>query len=135
MKTSILAVALMLGLSACAPRLVEKLPYYKMPVVQGVQLDSRAVLAVQPGMTREQVQMEIGAPVLRPSFRADRWDYVYEVGKGGKVREQRNLTVFFQGDTVARVEGSALDAAREELGRQPAKQPENASAPVQGQAK
>ena len=128
MKTPLLAAVAVLSLGACAPRLVEKLPYYKMSVVQGVPLDARAILAVRPGMTRNQVQMEIGAPVLRPSFRNDRWDYVYEVSKGGKTKEQRNLTVLFQGDTVSGIEGSALDKALAQAGAQP-QQPE---APAQG---
>jgi len=102
-------------LSACAPRLVEKLPYYKLSVVQGVPLDAASVLALRPGMTRQQVALEIGTPLLNNAFRTDRWDYVYEIVRGGKVKEHRNLSVYFNADdTVSRVEGSALDYAREQ---------------------
>ena len=103
------------GLAACTPSLVNKLPYYKMPVVQGVPLNPESVLAVKPGMSREQVQLEIGAPVLNPSFRQDRWDYTYELSRGGKIKEQRTLTVFFENGTVSRVEGDALEHARRVL--------------------
>ena len=57
-------------------------------------------------MSREQVQLEIGAPVLNPSFRQDRWDYTYELSRGGKIKEQRTLTVFFENGTVSRVEAT-----------------------------
>lgn len=106
------------ALSACTPKLVEKLPYYKLTVVQGVPFEAQRVLALQAGMTRAQVQMELGSPLLHPSFRQDRWDYVYEIVRGGKTKERLNLSVHFQGDTVSRIEGSALDYAREEAAKQ-----------------
>lgn len=117
MKTKgLFVLVLSAALAACTPKTVEKLPYYKLPVVQGVQFDAARVLAVQPGMSREQVQMEIGRPLLNPAFRADRWNYVYEIVRGGKVKERRSLNVYFDGDTVSRVEGDALDYARSQAG-------------------
>lgn len=116
MKPFVLAVAALLGLNACTPTVVEKLPYYKMPVVQGIPLEANAVLAVKVGMSRQQVAMEIGTPLLRPSFRQDRWDYFYQVTRGGKVKESRTLAVFFDANgLVSRVEGDALDYARQEI--------------------
>ena len=87
-----------------------------MPVVQGIPLEANAVLAVKVGMSRQQVAMEIGTPLLRPSFRQDRWDYFYQVTRGGKVKESRTLAVFFDANgLVSRVEGDALDYARQEI--------------------
>lgn len=114
MRTLFITTSILLGLSACTPKLVEKLPYYKLAVVQGIPLDTQAVLALKTGMTRQQVAMEIGTPLLRPSFRGERWDYIYEVIRGGKTKESRNLSVFFNGDTVVKIEGNALDYAREQ---------------------
>ena len=34
--------------------------------------------------------------------------------RGGKTKESRNLSVFFNGDTVVKIEGNALDYAREQ---------------------
>lgn len=116
MKPFVLAVAALLSLNACTPTVVEKLPYYKLPVVQGIPLEAEAVLAVKTGMSRQQVAMEIGMPLLRPSFRQDRWDYFYQVTRGGKVKESRTLAVFFDANgLVSRVEGDALDYARQEI--------------------
>lgn len=105
------------ALTACTPKLVEQLPYYKLAVIQGVPLDPKAVLSLEAGMTRQQVQLAIGEPLLRPSFRDSQWDYNYEVMRGGKVKESRSLTVYFNGNVVSRVEGSALDYAREQLNK------------------
>ncbi|QIP50806.1 outer membrane protein assembly factor BamE [Kingella kingae] len=116
MKPFVLAVAALLGLNACTPTVVEKLPYYKLPVVQGIPLEAEAVLTVKIGMSRQQVAMEIGMPLLRPSFRQDRWDYFYQVTRGGKVKESRTLAVFFDANSlVSRIEGDALDYARQEI--------------------
>lgn len=116
MKPFVLAVAALLGLNACTPTVVEKLPYYKLPVVQGIPLEAEAVLAVKTGMSRQQVAMEIGMPLLRPSFRQDRWDYFYQVTRGGKVKESRTLAVFFDANgLVSRVEDDALNYARQEI--------------------
>ena len=116
MKTHLLAIAAIAALSACTPKLVEKLPYYKLSVVQGIPLDANAVLALRAGMTRQQVAMEIGTPLLNNAFRTDRWDYVYEVVRGNKVKEHRNLSVYFDANgTVSRIEGNALDYAREQI--------------------
>lgn len=115
-KALLSAAALAVCVSACTPALVEKLPYYRLSVVQGIPLDAASVLAVKEGMTRQQVEMEIGAPLLRPSFRADRWDYVYEVSRGSKVKENHTLTIHFSADgTVNRIEGDALDFARQQI--------------------
>lgn len=116
LKPLILALIAAATLSACTPKLVEKLPYYKLSVVQGIPLDANAVLALRTGMTRQQVAMEIGTPLLNNAFRTDRWDYVYEVVRGNKVKEHRNLSVYFDANgAVSRIEGNALDYAREQI--------------------
>lgn len=116
-QKSAIMIALLSSLTACTPKLVEQLPYYKLAVIQGMPLDAKAVLSLQSGMTRQQVQLAIGEPLLRPSFRDSQWDYNYEVMRGGKVKESRSLTVYFNGNVVSRVEGSALDYAREQLNK------------------
>ncbi len=85
-----------------------------MPVVQGMPLDSDAVLSLQVGMTREQVKLKIGEPLLRPSFFDNQWHYNYQIMRGGRVHEERNLIVYFNGNVVAKISGSALDYAREQ---------------------
>lgn len=114
MKIGSLIAVIALGVTACTPKMVEKLPYYRLTVVQGTPLEPSQVLALREGMTREQVKMEIGSPLLSSSFRSNRWDYVYELVRGGKMQENRSLTVYFDNDRVVKIEGSALDYAREQ---------------------
>lgn len=123
LKPLFLAATVLVGLTACTPHLVEKLPYYKLDVVQGMPLDAQAILSVRPGMTRQQVTMEIGTPLLRTMFRSDRWDYLYSVTRASSVQEQRALTIFFDGDIVSRIEGDALDYAREQVKTENTTQP------------
>lgn len=115
MKTWFMITAAALSLAACTPSVVEKLPYYKMPVVQGMPLDADAVMSLQTGMTREQVELTLGKPLLRPAFRDNQWVYDYAITHGGKIKEKRDLTVYFNGDHVAHISGSALDYAREAI--------------------
>lgn len=115
MRIQLFVLAASVGLSACTPKLVEKLPYYKLSIVQGTPFEAERVLALHTGMSRAQVQMEIGTPLLNPSFRQNRWDYIYEIVRGGKVKESYNLSIHFNGDVVSSIEGSALDYAREQM--------------------
>lgn len=115
MKKQMILLCAAMVISGCTPKLVEQLPYYKLDVIQGSPMDAETIVALKPGMTREQVQLYLGTPLLRSSFRNDRWDYTYEISKGGKVKESRTLVVYFQGNMVSRIEGNAVDYARESI--------------------
>ena len=105
-----LAVAA-LGLSACSSERVSNFPSYKLKVEQGNELDANKVKQLQAGMTREQVRLLLGTPSIRSAFHANRWDYQFLISRNGVVKENHNLTVYFDGDLLSRVEGSAVDAA------------------------
>lgn len=80
-----------------------------MALQQGNFLDTRQVSQVAVGMTRSQVRFLLGTPMLPDAFDRDRWDYLYtlDLGRGDGVERQR-LTVFFEGDTVARIENDGV---------------------------
>ncbi|MDO4696439.1 MAG: outer membrane protein assembly factor BamE [Neisseria sp.] len=124
-KTFALFLAAALGLSACSAERFSYFPSYKLKVVQGNQLDARAVLSLQSGMSRDQVQLLLGTPLLRDPFHAGRWDYTYEVRRNGvaEEKETRNLTLYFQNDILVRAEGNAVEYAREQLRHEKARQP------------
>ena len=105
-----LAVAAM-GLSACSSERVSNFPSYKLKVEQGNELDANKVQQLQAGMTREQVRLLLGTPSIRSAFHANRWDYQFLISRNGVVKENHNLTVYFDGDLLSRYEGSALQAA------------------------
>ncbi len=80
---------------------------YRMPVQQGNYLDARQVDQVRVGMTRAQVRFLLGTPMLPPGFDNDRWDYLYTLQlRTLKRPERQRLTVYFEGDKVARIENA-----------------------------
>lgn len=93
-----LSVTLALLLSGC--ELVFKLPTRQGNVIEQKELDK-----LQTGMTREQVKFLLGTPIAASPFREDRWDYTgYYKNPRGKVFS-RTVTLYFEGDTLARMEG------------------------------
>lgn len=115
-RLPILLAATVIGLSACSAERISNFPSYKLKVIQGNQLDVRAVSSLQQGMSRDQVQLLLGTPLLRDPFHSDRWDYTYEISRNGVVNqaETRNLTVWFENDRLVKAEGNALEYARQQ---------------------
>ena len=115
-RLPILLAAAVIGLSACSAERISNFPSYKLKVIQGNQLDARAVSSLQQGMSRDQVQLLLGTPLLRDPFHSDRWDYTYEISRNGVVNqaETRNLTVWFENNRLVKAEGNALEYARQQ---------------------
>lgn len=97
-----LAVALLLG--ACS------LTTYKMDIQQGNVVTQEMVSKLRPGMTRSQVKFVMGTPLVNDPFHTERWDYFYELIKGGKPQDRRRLTLIFDKDQLQKVLGD-VDAA------------------------
>jgi outer membrane protein assembly factor BamE len=100
-------------LPACKSIDVPKLPGvtpYRMVIQQGNFISQEMVAQLKPGMTKEQVRFVLGTPLVTDIFHADRWDYVYyrELPNGKK--EQRNLSVVFEKERLARVIGDLMPA-------------------------
>lgn len=96
---SVLLVSLVAGCST--PRIGP----HRIDVQQGNALDQENVSRLKPGLNRSQVRFLLGTPLVVDPFRTDRWDYVYVFYKAGKLAEQKRITLFFDGDTLARIEG------------------------------
>lgn len=86
---------------------------YKIDVVQGNFVSREQAAAVTPGMSRAQVRDILGTPLLTSVFHADRWDYVFTFKRQGLAPQARNVTVFFKGDTLERIEADALPSEAE----------------------
>jgi outer membrane protein assembly factor BamE len=94
------ALALLLALPLCGCEIV-----YKLPTRQGNVLEQKELDTLRIGMSREQVRFILGTPIATSAFRNDRWDYVgYYKNPRGKVYS-RTVSLFFEGDTLARMEG------------------------------
>jgi len=109
------AVALLIValLPACKSMEVPKVPGvtpYRMVIQQGNFISQEMVAQLKPGMTKEQVRFILGTPLVTDIFHADRWDYVFYRELPNGKREQRNLSVVFEKDKLARVLGDLMPA-------------------------
>jgi outer membrane protein assembly factor BamE len=82
---------------------------YVPDIVQGNFISSEQYSKLKVGMTREQVRQIMGTPLLASYFHANRWDYVFEFKREGEtVGKERRVTLFFEGDQLAKFGGDAL---------------------------
>jgi len=98
-------------LPACKSVEVPKVPGvtpYRMVIQQGNFVSQEMVSQLKLGMTKEQVRYVLGTPLVTDIFHADRWDYVFYRELADGKREQRNLSVIFEKDKLARVLGDLL---------------------------
>ena len=78
---------------------------YRINIQQGNFLNQGAVDTVKEGMTRSQVRYLLGTPMVADSFNKERWDYIYYLKKGrSRHVDSRRVTVYFDGDKVARLD-------------------------------
>lgn len=79
---------------------------YKIDVQQGNDLSERQVRAVALGMSRSEIRNTLGVPLVSDPFHDNRWDYYYKMRKGNEpTAERRLMSLFFDDDVLARVEG------------------------------
>ena len=112
MRTLFLALAL-LSVTACS--FVGFPGVYKINVEQGNILDLEKVGQLEIGMSRRQVRFIMGTPLVEDSFNQDRWDYTHVIRNGKQLILEERLTVFFDGDKLASMEGDVLDALAAEV--------------------
>jgi len=86
---------------------------YRPDIQQGNLLSVKDIEQVQVGMTRSQVRFLLGTPMVSDPFAPHRWDYVYRMAYGRRNRslDSAHFIVFFEGDTVVRVEMRDTPAA------------------------
>ncbi|MGD2136781.1 MAG: outer membrane protein assembly factor BamE [Gammaproteobacteria bacterium] len=90
-----------LGATACSTHLV-----HKIDVQQGNVVTQAQVNQLEPGMTRNQVRFIMGSPMVADVFHQERWDYVYLNQPGYSKTTLKRVTVFFDADSLARIEGT-----------------------------
>lgn len=78
---------------------------YKLPTRQGNVIEQKELDKLQVGMTRDQVKFVLGTPMAASPLQPDRWDYLgyYKSPRGATF--SRTVTLFFEGDKLARMEG------------------------------
>ena len=78
---------------------------HKIDIQQGNVIDQKMLNKLAPGMDKKQVKFIMGTPVLIDPFHNERWEYVYSFQEGGKVREQRHITLHFENGKLAYISG------------------------------
>jgi outer membrane protein assembly factor BamE (lipoprotein component of BamABCDE complex) len=122
LATAVALAAVVAGIGGCATAdnympTWRSFGVYKIDINQGNYLSQDMVDKLKVGMTQQQVRLILGTPLVESPFRRDRWDYVYEFAKQGKLREHRNFTVWFADGKVTRWEGDKMPESIVELNR------------------
>jgi len=86
---------------------------YRMEIVQGNVVSREQVAAIPKGASRAQVAAVLGTPLLTSVFHADRWVYAFSLNQQGKIPQLRQVTVYFKGDNMERIDADALPTEAE----------------------
>ncbi|MCE2979845.1 MAG: outer membrane protein assembly factor BamE [bacterium] len=105
LRLLVAAGAIALGLAGCSVRMPTP---YSPPLQQGNVIEQESLSKLKLGMTRSQVRFLLGTPLVVDVFRNDRWDYVYFLRRQGQAPQQRRVTVIFDGDQLARIDGDVV---------------------------
>lgn len=96
---------------------------YKQPIYQGNLLEKANVDQLQAGMSKQQVSLLLGSPSIEDPFHHNRWDYTstQRTDRVGHT-EIKNLTLWFENDTLAKWEGDYFPEQDEDLAKSAPKQ-------------
>lgn len=90
---------------------------YEQDVQQGNVLEQEQIDLLSPGMTRRQVQLVMGTPAVTDPFHRSRWDYVaYTIPEGEGMQKLRQISLFFEGNQLVRIEGDLKPTDADILG-------------------
>ena len=92
---------------------VSKLPSFaphKIEINQGNLIAPEMRAKLKTGMSRAQVRLLLGTPLINDVFHANRWDYVYRLEQNGKLMDQQRMTLFFEGEELKRIDDSNMPA-------------------------
>lgn len=109
------AIALcVLAIGACSP-------IYKLDIQQGNLFNKNLVDSLKPGLSKRQVTLVMGSPSIVSPFDQNRWDYVSTWRRGNGRMETKDLTLYFQNDSLAKIEGDYFAENPKELVREATK--------------
>jgi outer membrane protein assembly factor BamE len=126
LRTCLVVASAALGLAGCAQMTAPfdtYLPYisqfgvYKIDINQGNFISQDMVDKLKEGQTKQQVRLVLGTPLIASVFRENRWDYLYEYRKDGRLQTHRQFTVYFKDDALTRWEGDEMPKSVQELNR------------------
>lgn len=81
---------------------------YRSDIGQGNFVTADQTRRLVVGQPREQVRALLGTPLLVDPFRANRWDYVFDLRRGNGERDRRRFWVEFDGNLLKAWGGDEL---------------------------
>jgi outer membrane protein assembly factor BamE len=84
---------------------------HKLEIRQGNLITSEMLARVKVGMSQSQVKTLLGTPLVNDPLHANRWDYVYRFTQEGKLMDEKRLTLYFENDSLQRIDDAAVSAA------------------------
>lgn len=94
-----------LTLTGCSTILNNLPGVYTLDIEQGNMIDQSMVDQLKPNMSKRQVLYIMGSPMLSDNFHDKRWDYIYSKQASGEDRVQKRISLFFNGDSLASIQG------------------------------
>jgi outer membrane protein assembly factor BamE len=88
---------------------------YKVDVQQGNLFDKATVESLKPGMSKRQVLLVMGSPAVVSPFDQDRWDYVSSIRRGRNTMESKDLTLYFENESLVRIDGDYFPEDADQL--------------------
>lgn len=105
-------LSLAFAFSAAACSYIPNLSPHRMEIQQGNFVSQEMVGQLKAGMTKDQVRFAMGTPLVADAFHGDRWDYVFVRQRANSREvEHRRISVFFEQDKLARIEGDVVGAS------------------------
>lgn len=123
MRIKLIIVSLLLASCGSVSRLPSFTPH-KIEINQGNLITPEMRRKLKPGMSRSQVRALLGTPLIADAFHANRWDYAYRLEQNNKLVDQQRMTLYFEGENLARIDD----------GNMPALPPLESSVPVDADA-
>lgn len=103
---------LMIALTGCG---YDRIPgVYRIDIQQGNDVTQEMINKLQPGMNKSQVAFAMGSPLIIDTFHPERWVYYYSFQPGNGDREQRQITLFFENEELAYIDGDTTILPRED---------------------
>jgi outer membrane protein assembly factor BamE len=84
---------------------------YTIDIQQGNIIEQSMVDQLRPGMNKRQVLYIMGSPMLDNVFHKNRWDYLYSNQPSGEERVQKQISLFFENDQIAGIQGDFRPSA------------------------
>ncbi|MDH5423771.1 MAG: outer membrane protein assembly factor BamE [Gammaproteobacteria bacterium] len=77
---------------------------HKIDIQQGNAIKSDELKKLTVGMSKKQVLLLLGTPIIRDVFHDNRWDYVYTFKNGGGSTKSMRLTLYFKASTLSEID-------------------------------